>query len=77
MKPIALQLYTLREIAAKDFIGVLEQVAEIGYAGVEPAGLQGHKAGDIRRVLDDLGLVCPSAHMPLATRDNLGEIVDT
>ncbi len=36
--PVALQLYTVREDAARDFVGTLEQVAEIGYAGVELAG---------------------------------------
>lgn len=61
----ALQLYTLREQAALDFPGVLSQVAEMGYVGVEPAGLHGHPASEIRKVLDDLGLQVSSTHGPL------------
>ena len=38
MIPIALQLYTLRDLTAKNFIGTLKEVAEIGYDGVEFAG---------------------------------------
>ena len=41
MAPISIQLYTLREECAKDFFGVLRTLAEIGYAGVETAGLHG------------------------------------
>ena len=36
--PVALQLYTVREDAARDFLGTLDQVAAIGYIGVELAG---------------------------------------
>ena len=38
MKPIGVQLYSLRELAAKDFAAVLKKVADIGYKYVEPAG---------------------------------------
>ena len=36
--PIALQLYSVREEAAKDLPGVLTAVAKMGYEGVEFAG---------------------------------------
>lgn len=61
--PVAVQLYTLRNEAAKDFIGTLRQVAEIGYAGVEFAGYGGLVARDLRRVLDDLGLQSAGSHV--------------
>jgi len=77
MKPISLQLYSVREEAAGDFVGVLKRVADIGYKGVEPAGLHGHKPEEIRKVLDDLGLVCSSTHAGLPTKENLQEVVDT
>jgi sugar phosphate isomerase/epimerase len=73
MTPISLQLYTLRELAKSDFAGVLRTVAEIGYAGVETAGLQGMKPADLRKVLDDLGLVCSSLHVPWPSRDNVAQ----
>jgi len=77
MKPISIQLYTVRERAKQDFIGVLKEIAATGYKGVEPAGLHGHQPAEIRKVLDDLGMVCSSAHAGLATRENVNEIVDT
>ena len=77
MKPISVQLYTVRELAKTDFIGVLKEIASIGYKGVEPAGLHGQKPEEIRKVLDDLGIVCSSAHGKLATKDNLAEVVET
>jgi sugar phosphate isomerase/epimerase len=35
MRKLGLQLYTVRQSMAQDFLGVFKQVAEIGYAGVE------------------------------------------
>jgi sugar phosphate isomerase/epimerase len=77
MKPISIQLYTLREQAKTDFIGVLKRLAAIGYTGVEPAGLHGNKPAEIRKVLDDMGLVASSTHGGLAKPENLQEVVDT
>ncbi|HUU93271.1 MAG TPA: hypothetical protein VM238_18920, partial [Phycisphaerae bacterium] len=77
MKPVSLQLYTLREAAAEDFIGVLKKVADVGYKGVEPAGLHGHSPEEIRSILDDLDVVCSSSHGPLPTKENFREVVDT
>jgi len=34
--PIALQLYSVREALAEDFVGVMRKVADMGYVGVEP-----------------------------------------
>jgi len=63
--PIALQLYTLREEMAQDFEGVLRQVAELGYVGVELAGTGGRSAAEVRALLDKYGLKASSAHVPL------------
>ena len=63
--PIALQLYSVREDAAKDLPGVLAAVAKMGYEGVEFAGYYGHSAADIRKMLDDNGLRCAGAHISL------------
>ncbi|HEY8665364.1 MAG TPA: sugar phosphate isomerase/epimerase [Tepidisphaeraceae bacterium] len=62
--PIALQLYTLRDLLAKDFVGTVKAVAKIGYAGVEMAGygdLQGG-AKEAKKILDDLGLKVAGNH---------------
>ena len=76
MKPISLQLYTVRELAADDFVGVLRKVAGLGYAGVEFGGLRDHDPAEIKKLLDDLGLAVSSLHGPPATEDSLGRIVD-
>ena len=60
-----LQLYTVRDLLAADFPGTLEAVAEIGYREVQVSPRAGHSATEIRRWLDDAGLVCPSIHLDL------------
>jgi sugar phosphate isomerase/epimerase len=67
MIPIGLQLYSVREDAAKDLPGVLSAVGRMGYAGVEFAGYYGHSAADIRKKLDDNGLKCCGGHLGLNT----------
>jgi sugar phosphate isomerase/epimerase len=66
---VALQLYSIRDIASKDFFGSLRQVKSIGYDYVEfTADFHGLSAAAIRRELDRLGLQAVSCHVPL---DNL------
>ena len=60
--PVALQLYSLQEAISKDFEGTLHAVKEIGYDGVEFAGLFGHSAGDVAKVCRETGLIPISAH---------------
>jgi sugar phosphate isomerase/epimerase len=76
MKPISLQLYSLREEAKQDHIAVLKSVAEMGYKGVEPAGLYGMEPAEFRKVVEDLGMVVSSSHGPWPTPDSLNEAVD-
>lgn len=63
--PIALQLYSVRNDAAQDLMGVLEKVAAMGYDGVEFAGYHGHSPEALRAKLDELGLKCEGTHTPL------------
>ncbi len=65
-RPIGLQLYTVREDAAKDLPGTLKTIAAIGYREVELAGLPPVKAADLRKMLTDLGLTAPSMHAGMA-----------
>jgi sugar phosphate isomerase/epimerase len=67
---IGIQLYTLREMAAKDFEATLARVAKIGYAGVEFAGFHGHSATDVRAMLDRYNLKAFSAHIGIDVFDN-------
>ncbi len=61
--PIALQLYSLREAAAQNFVGVLETTAELGYDGVEFAGYGGLSSSELRDTLQQLRLVPVSSHV--------------
>jgi sugar phosphate isomerase/epimerase len=77
MKPISLQLYTLREMAKADWIGMLKTVADIGYLGVETAGLYGQKPADFKKVVDDLGLKVVACHGAFPDPDRVKEFAET
>lgn len=74
--PVALQLYTVRDELAKDFHGIVERIAEIGYAGVETAGFGETTPGDAAKILRDLGLTIAAAHTPLPIGDRKDEVLD-
>jgi sugar phosphate isomerase/epimerase len=75
-REISVQLYSLRDRAEKDLAGVLRDLAEAGYKAVETAGLYGKSVAEFRKMLDDNGLAVSSAHTPLATKENVNEVVD-
>jgi len=60
-----IQLYSLKDETAKDFVGSLKKVAEIGYTGVEFASgnYGGLAAGELKTILADLGLEPLSSHI--------------
>jgi sugar phosphate isomerase/epimerase len=62
--PVALQLYTLRNECKEDFAGTLKKVKEMGYDGVEFAGLHGKSAAEVKQMCADNGLIPISAHVP-------------
>jgi len=62
---IALQLYTVRDIIEEDFRGVLQKVKDLGYEGVEFAGLYDHTPAEMRDMLSGVGLEPVSAHVPI------------
>ena len=62
--PVALQLYTVRDNVAEDFLGTLQAVKEMGYDGVEFAGLFGNEPAQVKEWCEAVGLVPISAHVP-------------
>ena len=62
--PIAIQLYSVRDDMEKDFEGTVKKIKELGYEGVEFAGLFGKSGSEVKALCDDLGLVPVSAHVP-------------
>jgi len=65
MKKVSLQLYSIREMMAKDVPSTLVETAKAGYTGVEFAGFFGHTAEEIKSYLDNAGLVCSGTHTGL------------
>lgn len=61
-KQIGLELFTVRDLLAKDFDGTLAKVAEIGYTEVEPTSYGGLDAKQFRALLDRYHLSAPSTH---------------
>jgi sugar phosphate isomerase/epimerase len=60
---IGLELWTVRDLTAKDYVGTLEKVAKIGYKEIEPAnGYANMAPKQFRALLDRLGLKMPSTH---------------
>ena len=76
--PVGLQLYSVRGECAKDLPGTIAAVARMGYRGVEFAGYHGRAARDLRKMLDDSGLVCCGTHIALETLlgDALGPTIE-
>lgn len=62
---VGIQLYSVRDLCEKDFLGTIRQIADIGYKNVELAGYYGVSAKELRAALSDAGLNAPSAHVGL------------
>ena len=62
--PVAVQLYSVRDEMEKDFYGTIRKMKEIGYDGVEFAGLFGQNPEEIKAFCDEIGIVPISAHVP-------------
>src|SRR5258708_38333591 len=63
---VALQLYTVRDQTQQDFVGTLQEVAKLGYKGVEFAGYGGLSAQALTELLTRTGLRTVSSHIGLA-----------
>src|SRR5450755_1082899 len=63
--PIALQLYSVRDLLPKDYEGTLRQLGMLGYREVEAAGFFGHSPSEVKQAMEHAGLNCVSAHYPL------------
>lgn len=61
--PVAVQLYSVRDNMAEDFEGTIKKVKEMGYDGVEFAGLFDHAPEKVKTICEENGLVPISAHV--------------
>lgn len=76
--PLAVQLYTLRNLTSTDFAGTVRQVAAIGYTGVELAGYGNLKSAvEVRKALDDNNLKVAGSHVGIdALEKELNRVMD-
>ncbi len=77
MEKVGLQLYSIKELTQKDFIGAIEKVAKIGYDGVEFAGYFDTPAKDLKAVLGAYGIKPAGSHIGLAKlKDELDRVIE-
>jgi sugar phosphate isomerase/epimerase len=87
--PIGFQTFPIREILAKDFAGTLKMMAGLGYQLTEMCSPPGYseigfgplvnmKTADMRKIITDAGLNCPSCHFGYGeiTTDKLDERIE-
>lgn len=62
-RKIALQVYSVRDFAEKDLKGTLAKIKEMGYDGVQFAGLYNNDPMQVKAWCEELGLAPMSAHV--------------
>lgn len=62
--PVAVQLYSVRDEMEKDFYGTIRKMKELGYDGVEFAGLFGESPAKVKEFCKEIGINPISAHVP-------------
>lgn len=76
MDNLGLQLYSVKEAAEKDLLGVLEKVASMGYKGAQFAGFFSHSAKEVKQKMDEVGLKAAGAHVAInELQDNLEDVL--
>lgn len=74
--PISVQLYSLRDEAAKDFESVLRRLGDVGFVGVEVAGFHDLTPKQYATIVEESGLVTSSAHLTDLSADGLNAMLD-
>ena len=86
--PIGFQVWTIKDMLIKDFPGTLKKMYDLGYRNMEmcsPPGyessgfgpLMKYKAKEMKKIINDAGLICESSHYVAAElRNNLQERID-
>lgn len=76
-KPIAVQLYSVRDALQTNFAGTLRRLQQIGYTGVEFAGVYGDSPQGAAALCAELGLTITSAHLGLPRGESINQVVET
>ncbi|MBF0279821.1 MAG: sugar phosphate isomerase/epimerase [SAR324 cluster bacterium] len=73
---IYIQLYSLRNELEKEYSGIIKELANTGYCGVEPAGFRNCPAPEAALLFSDLGLKAETMHSPLPVGDDRNKILE-
>ena len=77
--PVGIQVYGLRDLlenTPENFKEVMTKVKELGYDGVELAGLYGLEPEFVKKTLDEVGLIPISAHVAFAEMmDDIDKVI--
>lgn len=86
--PVGFQTFPIRDRVSKDFSGTMKMMAGLGYQYTEmcyPKGYAGAgfaplvdvKAADLKKMIEDAGLHCPSCHFGMGDlKNHFGECMD-
>ncbi|WP_428389335.1 sugar phosphate isomerase/epimerase family protein [Mucisphaera sp.] len=76
--PVALQLYSIRELARQDIVEAIKKTASWGYQGIEFAGFHGVAPTELKKLVDDLGLGVAGSHVSpeMLESDQLSKTLD-
>ena len=79
--PVGLELYSVRDELGKDLMGTVRAVAKMGYEVVEFYSpyydWTPDYAKEVRKLLDDLGILCRSTHNSAKAFDSEGKLLGT
>lgn len=77
MAKLSVQMYSVKDASEKDFFKSIEDIAKMGYDGVEFASFYGAKAEDVKEKLDSLNLEVSGAHVGIGEmRDNIDGLIE-
>lgn len=86
--PVGFQTFPIRDQVSKDFSGTMKTMAGMGYqytemcypkgyAGAGFAPLVNIKAADLKKMIEDAGLYCPSCHIGMGDlKNHFGECME-
>ncbi len=78
MKPIGVQLYSVRNELAENYAGTIKKIAEMGYDLVEPAGFPGGIAPEeAAKIIRGNGLDMCSMHCGFTDPAQMDEVLET
>jgi sugar phosphate isomerase/epimerase len=60
--PLALQLYSVRQLLPTDYDGTLKEIGALGYREVEAAGYFNHTVAEVKQAMGNAGLKLVSTH---------------